>query len=319
MIPLILNCFHCHCLISFTYPAMTARLKLHHLRDFVAIAQHGSLRGAARALGLAQPALTRSLRELEHELNASLVERHTRGVVLTEIGQRFLLRAQSAVEEVRRAGEEVAQLSGAGQGSVALALSTAALIALLPAAARAFHQQFAEARVRVIEGVYPTVEARLLSGQLDFFIGPRPERLDASLRLELLFANERAVVGRQGHPLAMATSLSDLAGADWLLTGLREREEEEYAGLFAAYGLAPPATWMRMESTLGLLSMLTGTDSLVLLPRQWTAAPMFKNVLAEIRVKEKLLAPDIVLIYRSAVPLTPLAARLVELLRPMQG
>ncbi len=169
----------------------------------------------------------------------------------------------------------------------------------------------------MIEGVYPTMEARLLSGQLDFFIGPRPERLDASLRLELLFANERAVVGRQGHPLAMATNLSDLAGADWLLTGLREREEEEYAGLFVAYGLAPPATWMRMESTLGLLSMLTSTDSLVLFPRQWTAAPMFKNVLAEIPVKEKLLASDIVLMYRSAVPLTPLAARLVELLRPM--
>ncbi len=295
---------------------MTARLKLHQLRDFVAIAQHGSLRGAARALGLAQPALTRSLRELERELNASLVERHTRGVVLTEIGQRFLQRAQSATEEIRRAVEEVAQLAGASQGSVAIALSTAAMIALLPDGARAFRRHYPQGRLRVIEGVYPTTEARLLSGQLDFFIGPRPERVDSSLRVELLFANERVVVGRRGHPLQGADSLKHLTEADWLLTGLREREEEEYDELFKTYGLAPPLTWMRMESTLGLLSLLSTTDALVLLPRQWTDAPMFKAAIDVIPVAEKLLAPDIVLIARASVPLTPMAERLAQWLRP---
>ncbi|MFM6991532.1 MAG: LysR substrate-binding domain-containing protein, partial [Rhodoferax sp.] len=260
---------------------MTPRLKLHQLRDFVAIAQHCSLRGAARALGLAQPALTRSLRELERELNTTLVERHARGVVLTAVGQRFLLRAQSAVEEVRRAGEEVAQLGGAGQGTVAVALSSAAMIALLPGAALAFRRQYPQGRLRVIEGVYPTIEARLLSGQLDFFVGPRPERFDAALRLELLFHNERVVVGRRGHPLRAAGSLRLLAGADWLLTGLREREEEEYDELFNTYGLAPPKTLMRVESTLGLLSLLSATDALVLLPRQWTRAAMFQAVIEE--------------------------------------
>ena len=298
---------------------MTPRLKLHHLRDFVAIAQHGSLRGAARALGLAQPALTRSLRELERELDTSLVERHARGVVLTAIGQRFLLRAQSAVEEVRRAGEEVAQLGGSSQGSVAMVLSTAAMIALLPSAVPTFRRLYPQARLKVIEGVYPTVEARLLSGEFDFFIGPRPERLDSRLRMSLLFANERAVVGRKGHPLSQAGSLKNLVAADWLLTGLREREQEEYEELFGAYGLGVPQTWIRMESTLGLLSLLSATDSLVLLPRQWTDAPMFKGVLEEIVVKEKLLAPDIVLITRAGVPLTPLAEQLSELMRPEVG
>ena len=291
-------------------------MKLHHLRDFVAIAQHGSLRGAARALGLAQPALTRSLRELERELNTALVERHTRGVVLTAIGQRFLLRAQCATEELRRAAEEVAQLAGSSQGNAAVALSSAALIALLPNAAREFRRAFPQGRLRVIEGVYPTVEARLLSGQLDFFIGPRPERMDSALRMEWLFNNERVVVGRRGHPLCNAGSLKHLTGADWLLTGLREREEEEYDELFNAYGLAPPHTWMRVESTLGLLGMLAATDSLVLLPRQWTDAPMFKAAIDVIPVAEKLLAPDIVLIARASVPLTPVAERLAQWLKP---
>ena len=298
---------------------MNPNIKLHHLRDFVAIAQSQSVRGAARALGLAQPALTRSLRELERELKASLVERHARGVVLTAVGQRLLVRAQGVVQEVRRAGEEVAQLGGLSAGSVAVALSSAAMIALLPSAARALHQSHPEARLRVVEGVYPTVESRLLDGQLDFFIGPKPERLPKALRQELCFRNERVVVGRKKHPLRDAGSLKNLVDADWLLTGLREREEQEYEELFTAYGLGAPKSWMRVESTLGLLSLLSTTDALVLLPRQWTDAPMFKGVLEAIAVKEKLLAPDIVRVVRAGVPLTPLAERLSVLLQRAAG
>ena len=295
------------------------RIKLHHLRDFVAIAQHQSLRGAARALALAQPALTRSLRELEHELATSLVERHARGVVLTPIGKRFLMRAQSAVEEVRRATEEVAQLGGAGTGQVAVALSTAAMIGMLPDAVRAFRKAHPQARLRVVEGAFPTAEARLLDGQLDFFIGPRPERVPKALRVELCFANERVVVARKRHPQRLATSLAELVDCDWMLTGLREREEQEHEELFSHYGLPAPKAWLRVESTLGLLSIIGATDALVLLPRQWTDTPMFRSLLMEIPVREKLMAPDIVMVSRASVPLTPLAEKLAVFLQRASG
>ena len=61
-------------------------MKLHHLRDVVAIAERGGLRAASRHLQLAQPALTRSLGELERELGTPLFERHTRGMALTPAG-----------------------------------------------------------------------------------------------------------------------------------------------------------------------------------------------------------------------------------------
>ena len=56
-------------------------MKIHHLRDVLAVAEHGSLRAAARHLGVAQPALTRSVRELERELGAVLFERDRKSVV----------------------------------------------------------------------------------------------------------------------------------------------------------------------------------------------------------------------------------------------
>jgi LysR family transcriptional regulator of abg operon len=62
-------------------------VRLNQIRDVVAIADHGSLRSAAQHLGLAQPALTRSIRELEHELKVDLFERHARGMALTPYGE----------------------------------------------------------------------------------------------------------------------------------------------------------------------------------------------------------------------------------------
>lgn len=298
---------------------MQAHLKLHHLRDFVAIAQHQSVRGAARALGLAQPAITRSLRELERILNASLVERHARGVVLTEVGRRFLLRAHSAMEELRRAGEEVAQLTGAAVGSVSMALSTAPMLALVPSAIRSFRHSHPDVHLRIVEGVFPNAEPRLLDGHLDFYVGPAPEQLPRSLRSELYFKNERVVVARKDHPLVAARSLRDLVSADWILTGLRERVEQEFEELFNAYHLAAPRSLMRVESTLGLLSILSGTDALALLPKQWTDSPMFKDVLRPIPVQEKLMAPDIVLIARASVPLTPVAEQFAMFLLRAAG
>jgi hypothetical protein len=64
---------------------------------------------------------------------------------------------------------------------------------------------------------------------------------------------------------------------------------------------------------------LAASDALVLLPRQWTVAPMFSHVMEAIPVKERLLAPDIVLIARVSVPLTPLAEHLAVLLQRESG
>ena len=56
-------------------------MKLNTLRDFLAVAERGGVRAAARHLGLAQPAITRSIHELEKELGVALFERHTLSLI----------------------------------------------------------------------------------------------------------------------------------------------------------------------------------------------------------------------------------------------
>ena len=78
-------------------------MKFHHMRTIVAVAEAGSVRGAARRLGLSQPALTKSLGQLERELGAALVQRSARGTQFTELGKAMLARARAIDAELRRA------------------------------------------------------------------------------------------------------------------------------------------------------------------------------------------------------------------------
>lgn len=283
-------------------------MKLHHLRDFAAIANSHSVRGAARDLNLAQPALTRSLRELEAELGVALLERHARGVVLTPIGHAFLAHAQSAMQEIRRGQERVAQMRGEQTGSVCVGLSSAAWLTLVPQVYTPFRKKFPGVRLKMMEGAFSILESRLQDGTMDFYVGPRPERTPAdSFQVTLLFQNERLVVCRRDHPLRQATRLDQLVGSEWILTGLREKVETEFEEIFTSHDLTPPNPMTHAESMVGVAVLLTATNAFAVLPRQWADSEVFTSVVQPVPLEEKLGGPDIVQICRAGLPLTPAA------------
>src|SRR5438093_1011742 len=86
-------------------------MRLSQIRDFLAVVEAGGIRAAARKLGVSQPAITRSVRGLEAELRTRLLQRTPTGVVPTQSGRAFVARARAAQAELRKAEEEVDQLS----------------------------------------------------------------------------------------------------------------------------------------------------------------------------------------------------------------
>ncbi|PWT92173.1 MAG: LysR family transcriptional regulator [Proteobacteria bacterium] len=291
-------------------------MKLHHLRDVVAIAERGSLRAAARHLSVAQPALTRSVRELERELGVALFERRTRGMILTPMGSAFVRRAKSVLGEMRRAREEVEQLHGGTGGKVVAGLSLAAHIALFPKALSRFRARYPQVQLHVIEGWYPTLEAGLKDGSIDFYVGPEPDApLPPDLNHEKLFDNTRVILGRIGHPLGRAKSLRALVGAEWATTSITFRAEEELHGLFKEHGLPLPRLALQSQSGITLLISLANSDLLAMVPVQWTNFPAVRGMLAPINVKETFRAPSIGVIRRADLPLTPAAEFFLDLLR----
>ena len=291
-------------------------MKLNQLRAVVAVAEHGSLRAAARSLDTAQPTLTRSLSELERELGAPLFERRSRGMVETALGRVFVRRALGILNDVRRAREEFDQLRGSTGGTVTVGLSIAAHFSLLPKALRPFRRQFPNVHLHVIEGFYPTLEHSLQDGSVDFAIGPDPGlRLPAILRKEMLLQNRRAVICRTKHPLLRARSLRELVDAEWISTSITPRAENEIGDVFRFYGLPEPKLALRSQSALTLLTCLAHSDLLAMAPTQWLESALANRLLTTINVKEELAAPPLIVVTRSDVPLVPAADFLLTLLR----
>ena len=294
-------------------------MKLNAVRDFLAVAERGGLRAAGRQLGVPQPAITRSIQELEKELGAALFERTPKGVRLTVVGETFLRRATAVRNELQRAKEEIAQLRGETRGTVTVCLSSVPHLALLPNVLRPFRARFPEADLRVIDGVFPNVEASLKDGSVDCYVGPPPARLPSELQSEELFENSRIIMGRKGHPLQHARSLRDLVEAEWITTSITHKAEEELGPLFAEHHLPAPRLVMRAQSTLTFLVSMAYSDLLMMVPLQWIKFPLWKDVLVQIRVQEPLPAPPICIIQRAGMPLTPAAEHFRTLVQRAAG
>ena len=291
-------------------------MKLTQIRDISAVAERGSLRAAARHLGIAQPAITRSIRELEHELGATLFERSARGVTLTPLGQLFLRRANAAQNELRQAKEEIDQLMGETTGRVSVALSTVSHIALLPRALDQFRAKYPNVVIRIIEGLFPSLETPLKDGSIDFYVGPLSEEPPArEFLVEKLFDNTRVVFGRKGHPLAGATSLAQLTGASWITTSVTSSSEAELYPLFEKQGLPRPRVEMHAPSALTMIIAAANTDLLMMLPVQWLGFSATRELLEPLSLDETLPAASICIVRRSRLPLTPAAEYFSDMLR----
>ncbi len=290
-------------------------MKFNALRDFLVVSERGGLRAAARHLGQPQPAITRSIQELEKELGVALFERHAKGVRLTLIGQAFLRRATAVRNELQRARDEIDQLRGQTHGQISVCMSSVPHMALLPQVLRPFRARYPNLRMELIDAVFPAVEASLKDGTVDCYIGPTPPILAGELQLEKLFDNQRVILGRKGHPMANARSLRDLVEAEWVTTSITHKAEEELGPLFAQHGLPAPRLVLRAQSSLTLLTVLPASDLLLMAPIQWLAFEPARALLQQIMVAEPLPAPPICIVQKTGLPLTPAAEYFCDLLR----
>lgn len=293
-------------------------MKLHHIRDVLAVAETGSLRAAGRQLGITQPAITRSIRDIENDLGAPLFERHANGVHLTPIGDVFVRRAEIIRSEMRRVRDEVEQLKGNFTGQVSMAISPGAALALTPSILRNFRKRYPQALLRLNETFFQPVERSIAAGEIDFYIGAYDHELSStSLSVEKISDNQRLIIARKGHPLANAKTLAELSDAQWIRPSFANRPDEvAYDQMFIRMGLRRPHVAMHTTSTLMTVLAITNSDLLTILPVQWLEASFTQDLVAPILVEDtKCPCAPMCIVRRSDVPLTPVAEHLCDLAR----
>ncbi len=189
---------------------MDRRIKFRHLDAFSAIARARSLKNAAEQLRLTQPAISRTLKELEEIAGVMLMERSRSGVVLTPEGEVFLQFAEQSTSALRIGLNSVRGIGGAS-GRLKVGALPSVASGLLPRAVLEFARASRDTQLEIHEGPHFDLTSRLRSGVLDLVIGRlgRPKTMDG-LSFRQLYTEEVVVVTAAGGPAATVRSYAEL-------------------------------------------------------------------------------------------------------------
>lgn len=182
-------------------PLIDPRIKLRHLACFIETDRQGGVVPAAEALGLTQPAVSKSLSELETILGVALFDRSRRKLALTEFGALFLRYANAAISALRQGVDSVSHATGA-DAVVRLGALPTVEVDVVPRAVALFSAGPLACRVHVESGPSPHLLGLLRAGAIDFVVGrmPAPEIM-TGLSFEHLYSEPLVLAVRPGHPL----------------------------------------------------------------------------------------------------------------------
>ena len=182
------------------------RIRLRHLHTFVAVAQQGTLGRAAETLNLSQPALSKTLNELEQLTGTRLFERGRLGAQLTLVGEQFLTHAVKVLDALNTAGQALNRKEGLNSDIVRIGALPTAALGILPSVIGQFRQQQKDITLQVATMNNTMLLAGLKSGEIDIGIGRMSDpELMSGLNYELLFLESLKLVVRPGHPLLQET------------------------------------------------------------------------------------------------------------------
>ncbi|MCK2241478.1 LysR family transcriptional regulator [Crossiella sp. S99.1] len=184
------------------------------LECFVGVVDSGTFTAAAEVLLLTQPALSRSVRELERVVGAPLLERLPRGVELTAVGRAVLPAARSALAEARRVREIGRRAAGLLTGELHVAVVQSLTLGALLPVVRLWREEHPEVELRITEFTHRDhLEQVVRDGFADVAVSPRPRDWDGPVR----------ELGTEEFVLILPTGESAPVGERLPVAGLAQR------------------------------------------------------------------------------------------------
>lgn len=188
-------------------------MKIADLKVFIRVADAGSLSLAAAELGLAQPNVSRVVRNLERRLGAMLFNRTGRGVVLTGCGERFLAFALNTVGELDKVEREIGRLVGAAPRRLAIVIPRHTGRLLMPAIFRVFSARLPDVRLDIVERQSKEAQAALIGKGCDIavFYDTTPSTFpdpQALFRESLYLTGHKKFLGESTDPISLTECAS---------------------------------------------------------------------------------------------------------------
>ena len=242
------------------------------LRHFLAVVERKNITAAADDLHISQPALTRSIRQLEKTIGSVLFERLPTGVALTRQGEVLARRARLMDLEYRHALAEITAMQQGLVGVLRVGAGPVWITTLLPPVVAAFYKQYPRVKVRLTSGVIDTLVPALLSGEIDVFCSTFDFAAQPEIIKEPLLTIRHTVVARAGHPLAGRgpVSAADMSRFPWLVLASDHVGTSRVGSYFVASSVDPPTIAVETTS-LAIIKILLEGDFLAHFPERMLA------------------------------------------------
>ena len=248
---------------------------LRQLQYFVAVAQKGSVSGAAQSLSISQSSVTEAIKELEADLGVALFERHPRGLNITVKGHQFLRHAKailSNVSDARRAFIDAREEAG---GTLNLGVTSLVAGYFLSDILSRFCRAYPDVTVKAIEDNGDHLEHLLVGGELDvaiMLVSGLRDRM--ALQIEILEVSPYRLWLPLGHRLETAESIElEHLSRERLIMLTVEEIETATARLLGALGARPPVAF-RTRSVEAVRSLVATGAGIAILPdliyRPWS-------------------------------------------------
>jgi DNA-binding transcriptional LysR family regulator len=259
-------------------------MELRHLRYFVAVATELNFRRAAARLRVAQPAISRQVRDLEDELGFPLLERRAKSVHLTAAGRVFLNEAQAVLQRTTDAVNAARAVATGKQGKLHVGYAPSLTVEILPQALRTFQEQMPGVRVMLHDLSTQEMLDALRHDCLDLALLVRPPKPALrGLRFEELRRYPLCVALATSHPLARRRQVSLPAVAEERLIAYSRAGYPEYHDQLAAL-LGKPQIAEEHDSATSLIAAVEAGRGIAIVPQCFAC-------LAGARLKVRPLTP----------------------------
>lgn len=298
--------------------SIESRIKLRHLQLAVAVHESGSVRRASDRLNISQPAATKALHDLEHQLGVSLFARSKAGMIPTGFGDKFVVYARTILNDVRSSADAIREMKEGGAGEVVVGTLPASAMTIAPRAIAISRERRPGLRIRLYEGSTGQLVPALQRGEIDLIVG-RLSRATSYERVtqEILCNDPDVIVCRKGHPLADSAPVEPAALLDqeWVLPDEASYVRADLQRFFEDRGLPVPQPVLVTSSTVVRLALVMTTDMIAVLTKRAAAVNVERGLLAVLDVG--LVAPraPIVVATRDGAVLTPGAEFFIDCLR----
>jgi len=266
---------------------ISGRLRMRHLRLLVVLAEHGSLRKAAEIMSVTQPALSKSLREIEELVGEPLFARNPKGIYANAIGEAVIRYAQLVFADLGGLHKELAALKSGNIGDVhigAISALTAGLVPQTVALLKALHPLL---NISVVIDTSDLLLRALEQDKLDIVIARIPEDYPSENLQFAALGDEIVVpVARCDHPEMKneALTLATLSRYSWVIQSRPAPLRTIFHELFRKARVRAPSSTVETSSTFLALSLLKESDMISLQSLSLIDAYEKMNIIARLPI-----------------------------------